>query len=296
MLTIFTAPRAFEGPVAWAQGNAIGSWALLDPRPRIVIFGDESGIGKMADEVAGVHIPRLTYSPSGAPKVDEMFRTVAERFSDDVLCYVNADIILLPDFVAAIDEVAARLHSYLVIGRRIDVDLGGPVDLQRSLVRAVSLPMRPEAGRLTEGGGTDYFAYSPGDLPSVPPFALGRGYWDNWLIADALRRRLGVVDATEAVTALHQIHGYEHVKVGATGTDKALQGVYRLPEANENLRLAGGLLRLRTVGEATHFLSPTPNGPRLRRAGPGRRSPGFEAPFPKCGVHPLSPGWPRLIV
>lgn len=264
--------------MAWAQGNAIGSWAILDPRPRIVLFGDESGIAKKAGEVAGVHIANLTYSPSGAPRVDEMFQTVADRFSGDVVCYVNADIILLPDFLAALDHAAGQLGSYLVIGRRIDVDLGGPVDL----TDVSSGPLIAEAGRsgrLTEGGGTDYFVYSPGDLPTVPPFALGRGYWDNWLIADALRRGLAVVDATHAVTALHQVHGYEHVKVGATGPGKALQGVYRLPEANENLRLAGGLLRLRTVGEATHFLSQTPEGLRLRRAGPRRRFRGSRRRF-----------------
>src|ERR1700730_85846 len=86
----------------------------------------------------------------------------------------------------------------------------------------------------------------------VPPFAIGRGYWDNWLMRCARERRANLVDATGVVVAVHQDHDYGHV-TGVPG-DASDHVVLATEEAKQNLALAGGLGRLYTVYDATTVL------------------------------------------
>jgi len=43
VLTIFSAPKAFLGHIGTIQENAIRSWLSLRPKPRIILFCNESG-------------------------------------------------------------------------------------------------------------------------------------------------------------------------------------------------------------------------------------------------------------
>jgi hypothetical protein len=81
----------------------------------------------------------------------------------------------------------------------------------------------------------------------VPPFAVGRPGWDNWMIYRARLLRIPVVDATRAITAIHPRHGYEHVPEG-TGA------LWYGPEAEANFELIQGLERFQTR-HATHLLT-----------------------------------------
>ncbi len=80
--------------------------------------------------------------------------------------------------------------------------------------------------------GIDYFAYRKGLYPEIPPLAVGRLAWDNWLVIEARRRGGAVVDATDAVFAVHQNHDYNHHSGG-------YEAVWNGVEAKENRRLAG---------------------------------------------------------
>jgi hypothetical protein len=84
----------------------------------------------------------------------------------------------------------------------------------------------------------------------VPPFAIGRAWFDNWLVWRAGELGAAVVDATTAVTAIHQRHEYMHVSGGQ-------DGAYKGPEAMENLRLAGDLGDVGSTRDAVYVLTPT---------------------------------------
>jgi hypothetical protein len=97
----------------------------------------------------------------------------------------------------------------------------------------------------------DYFLFPAGTgLWEIPPFAVGRPGWDNWMIYHAISRRLPVIDVTAGVLALHQNHGYQHVPMQR---GHAWEG----PEADYNRRLAGSPDRLKySLLDATHRYSP----------------------------------------
>jgi len=69
---------------------------------------------------------------------------------------------------------------------------------------------------------------------NIPSFAIGRLAWDNWLLWRATSQGTPIVDATAAVTVVHQEHGY------AAGTVKKFdkRWVELGPEAQQNLALA----------------------------------------------------------
>ena len=102
-------------------------------------------------------------------------------------------------------------------------------------------------GRRRGADALDYFLFSPGLFAEVPPFAVGRTVWDNWLVWKARDEGALVVDASSTVDAIHQDHSYAHV--GSLGKVRVS------PEAEENRRLAGGKLHLYSRFDATHRLT-----------------------------------------
>ena len=92
----------------------------------------------------------------------------------------------------------------------------------------------------------DYFAFSRDAFPEIPPFIVGRGNWDNWMVFHARKSSYSVIDLSPSVTVVHQNHGYEHVSGGRFKT--YVSG----DEARQNRDLAGGSHLI--SGSATNFV------------------------------------------
>jgi hypothetical protein len=83
-------------------------------------------------------------------------------------------------------------------------------------------------------------------------------FWDNWLVWKAMDAEIPVVDASQAVLAVHQNHDYAHHPQGA-------KGVWFGEEQRQNLQLCGGHGHLRTIADAPTLLTPSGFAPnRLR--------------------------------
>jgi glycosyltransferase involved in cell wall biosynthesis len=231
-LTVFAMPKAFRGHVSMIQKNAIRSWARLDPAPEIILFGDEPGIREMAEEVGARHIPEVGRNEFGTPLVDRLFEAAQDLASHDVLAYVNADMILLRDFAQAVEKVRTHFPTFLLIGQRWDLPLLEEIDFRDPQWRSRLQGQLEEHAMLHAESGLDYFVFRKGLWPHIPPFAIGRTAWDNWLVMDPRKRGVPVVDGTAYITAVHQDHDYAHV---AGGRDEAWYGA----EAAKNHSLAG---------------------------------------------------------
>jgi hypothetical protein len=157
----------------------------------------------------------------------------------------------MSDFMQAIQRIVGRKRPFLMAGQRWDLDVTeslsfGP-DWEEALRRRVT-----EAGRLAASFAIDYFVFLKGLFGDVPPFAIGRMSWDNWLLYRARKHRAALIDASPLVMAVHQNHDYSHHPDGE-------RGVMRGPESGRNAALSGGCgLSLR---DATHLL--TDHGPVL---------------------------------
>lgn len=242
---LFAVPKAFRGLTGVQQTNAVQSWTRLGRDVEIILLGDDEGVADAAQRLSVRHIDALPRNELGTPLVNAAFRAAEEQSQADVMCYVNADIILLPDFVSILRQV--QLRRFLVCGRRWDLDLREPLDFDDAAWHTTLRDRVSQHGYLHAADGIDYFAYSRGLYERVPPFAIGRTIWDNWLVFRARALSVPVVDATTELTIVHQNHDYSHL-------DGGLVGAWTGPEAMCNRRLASEMLYPFTIDDATHVL------------------------------------------
>jgi hypothetical protein len=255
MLTIFTVPKPFDGHIGVIQRNAIQSWLRLHPACQVLLCGDEAGTADAAATLGADRVPSVETNEFGTPLLSSVFASAESRAQHGLLCYVNADILLLSDFVEAARRVAEAKRRFLVVGQRWDLDVTEPLEFGDPRWENDLRARVDRAGALHPPSGSDYFVYPRGTLGALPAFAVGRPGWDNWMIYRARRDKVPVVDATEATLVIHQNHAYGHVK-------QATDGAWEGPEGDRNRDLIGGSDRVFTLADATHRL--THDG--LRRA------------------------------
>jgi hypothetical protein len=212
-LTIFATPKKFDGHIGVIQRNAIQSWTRMSPRPHIILFGTEAGTAEIARELGLVHAPEIKCNQWGTPLVSDLFEQADKLSASPVLSYVNSDIVLFDDFAQAAARIAAWAPKFLMVGRRTDLDIKDELSFQNGWAEALRTRARRE-GQLQIARSVDYFAFSRGLYPAMPPLAIGRFWWDNWLLWRARSLRAAVVDATREVLIVHQNHDYSHTTYG----------------------------------------------------------------------------------
>ena len=255
MLTIFSIPKSFRGHIETIQRNAIRSWTLLRPRPEVILFGDDEGTAPVARELCLRHVRQVACNEYGTPLVSDVFKGAMDAAGDGILAYVNADIVLTSDFVEAVHRVHQQLKSFLIVGQRWDLDVREPLHFTGDWEEDLRGRIGTE-GQLHPPTGMDYFVFTRGIWGDIPPFAVGRTVWDNWLVYGARVRDVPVIDATQSITCIHQNHDYSHIPNGT--------GAWEGPEARANLALARGWDHVFTVEDANWIL--TPEGLKIGRA------------------------------
>ena len=251
MITIFTIPKPFKGHIKTIQTNAIRSWLKLRPSCQVILFGDEEGIAQVAEELGVQHVPDMERNEFGTPLLDYTFRTAHELAQHNILCYVNADIILMSDFVKAIQIVSREKREFLVVGRRWNVDIDEPLNFEQQdweeYLRTYAMEYERENPYDIWMYAMDYFAFPKELFNDIPPFAVGRAGWDNWMVYQSRSLGLPVIDVGRFATVVHQNHDYSHVSMGQ-------EEVYKGLEAQANIEMAGGRDHIFSLMHASHLL------------------------------------------
>ena len=248
MLTVFTAPKAMSGDADRIQRNAIGSWLRLHPDVQVVLVGDDPGVAEAAAELGADHVAGVAPNEHGTPRLDAVFAAARGVARHRLLLFANGDIVLLPELADAAAALAARFDRFLAVGESWDapletLDLGG--GWQDDVRGALAGATRRGAGAL------DFFLFTDDLFRDLPPFAIGRVGFDNWLVWRAGAEGAVVVDVSGAVRPLHQRHGYAHLSGGRAATR------HESPEGRRNLELArAGGGEIFTRYDATHLLGP----------------------------------------
>ena len=231
MLTIFSCPKAFRGHVNIIQRNAIQSWRRLGPEVEVILLGDDEGTSEVAKEFGIQHIPDVARNDLGTPLISSLFEKAQEKARYDRMCYVNADLILMSNFIQAIKRVAVEMPQSLMVGRRWNLELKEPLDFNANWEEWL-LTEIAHRGKLYYHFGIDYFVYPKGMWGEIPPFAVGRPGWDIWMLYRAHVLNIPMVDLTRMVSVVHQNHDYSHHPEGWLGASKGI-------EAKQNIKLAG---------------------------------------------------------
>ncbi len=249
MITIFTIPKPFKRHINIIQRNAIKSWLKLLPKPEIILFGDDEEVKETAQEFSLKHIPEIEKNEFNTPLLSSAFNIAQQRAENNILVYINTDMILMSDFIPAIKKLKER-QLFLINGRRWDLDVKEEINFNdRNWEQKLCQRVEKE-GKLHSYSGIDYFAF-PKNLPhQLPDFAVGRVGWDNWLIYNIRRKRIPVINATQIITAVHQNHDFSH---SLFSNEK--KGRVEGPETKKSLKLAGGFSNMLTIREADWILT-----------------------------------------
>jgi hypothetical protein len=246
VITFFAIPKAFEGRSDWIQRNAVRSWLQLGEDIDVILFGDDPGVAKAAADLGTEHIGDIDRTELGTPILDGAFATAQARARTPLLCFVNSDVVLLEDFRRAAERLNATGNPFLAVGESWDTAIEERLDFDgawQPRVRALAVAARPRGA-----GALDYFLFTRNLYDELPPFAVGRVGFDNWLVWRAWASGAQVVDVTPSVRAIHQRHDYSHVPGGRDAT--RLQS----DEGRRNVDLAGSKAHLHTRYDATHIL------------------------------------------
>ena len=246
LITLFSAPKPFTDPhIVTIQRNAIKSWTLL-PDVEVILLGEETGLAETARELRVKHISSVARNANGTPLISSMFQLARENSNSELLCIINADIILMTSFVEAAKQVVELKDNFVLLSQRWDLDVTQPIEFTSGWQDRLSFIVNRQ-GTLHRPAGSDFFLFPHSSFREVPPFAIGRAGWDNWMIYKARRENWPVIDGTPSMMIVHQNHDYSHLPGGKPH--------YEHPDTNENIRLAGGTAAVRyTILDSTHQL------------------------------------------
>jgi hypothetical protein len=247
LLTIFSIPKAFKGHIGLIQRNAIQSWTKLEPRPEIILLGNDEGTREVASEFGLRHLPNIATSDHGTPLLSDMFLQAEATANSTWMCYVNADIILLSDFLRAVETLKKIFPKSLLVSKRINLDISEKLEFDAGWEEAIRRRSRV-SGKDEHYTGIDVFVFPKGLYPPIPDFAIGRLWFDHWLIKAVREQNLPVVDASLVAPLLHQNHDYNHVSGGK-------EQVWRGEEAERNFKLYGGVKNSYTLLDVTHEIT-----------------------------------------
>jgi hypothetical protein len=246
LITLFSAPKPFTDPhIATIQRNAIQSWTHL-PEVEVILLGEEAGLAQAAKKLGVKHLPEVERSGSGTPLISSMFSRVRQISSSPLLCIINTDMLLMADFLQAADQAKALKEKFVLLSQRWDMDIANPIEFTEGWQDRLRFRVHRQ-GQLHRPAGSDFFLFPNSCYTHLPPFAIGRAGWDNWMIYKARREKWPVIDCTPSMVVVHQNHDYGHLPGGTSH--------YAHPETDENIRLAGGHAAIRyTILDSTHRL------------------------------------------
>jgi hypothetical protein len=246
LITFFSAPKPFTDPhIAMIQRNAIKSWTLLAD-VEVILLGEEVGLAEAARELGVKHLPNVARNESGVPLISSMFQLARENSNSELLCIINADMILMPDFVEATRRSRLQRDKFVLLSQRWDYEIAAPINFSEDWQSQLRDSVRKQ-DQLHRPAGSDFFLFPKSCYQDIPNFIIGRAGWDNWMIYKARKEGWPVIDCTPSVMIVHQNHDYSHLP-GA-------RPHYDHPDSNENIRLAGGQANIRyTILDSTHRL------------------------------------------
>ena len=214
-ITFVCCPKPFLPEFAYIQNNAIMSWTKLETVEKIIICGNEEGVEEYANElmtkinrrsVEILYIKNIVVNEYGTPLVNHLFKIGAENCNKYV-CYINSDIVLLSDFD---NTLKSFLHDnptqndFLMVGRRWDWYNPEAIEFDENWQTKYKEKALKD-GRMHEDTGIDYFLHTSTTFPNMWPFAIGKFWWDNWVVGNAYKRQnVMTIDATNTIFAIHQ--------------------------------------------------------------------------------------------
>lgn len=192
----------------------------MEPRPNILLFGDEEGTSNIAKDFGAVHFPFIERSEefSPMPFVNKLFDKATTLSNSSILMYTNADILFAKEELNKLLLSAKKqFENFLVVARRMDIEVSDSIEKSSNWENTLFSKYEQKRASWEPNSNDnrwaiDFFAYTRNfwNEIEIPPFLLGVPAFDNWLLHEPNRRGMKVIDATKTLRVIHQFHEYTH--------------------------------------------------------------------------------------
>jgi hypothetical protein len=226
MITLFTTPKPFTGIIKLIQENAIRSWRKLSVDIEIIIYTKEKDNQQLFEETCALVIDDIRTNDLGTPFISDLFSRTERETNNNILCYINADIILPKEFLVAAQQASSQFKKFLMVGCRNDLDWNETIDFSSKEKQQKFWMIAQERSQVHPVSGIDYFVYSRSSINHIPDLLAGRAGFDQWLIWKARRSLIPVIDASSRIFAIHQNHDYAHHPDGRDGVFKGEEAAH----------------------------------------------------------------------
>lgn len=228
MITFFAPVRPFTGLFDVLQRNAIESWKTAIPGAQVIILDREESVGRVCEELGVEWVRGVPYDERfNRPDVGGIFAAAEKRAINDVLCFINGDNIML-DMLEPIERVRREFPRFCLVGERCNLKIETILDFDDPAT-AVRLRSRMKGeGWWSDANWIDYFIYTKGAFGEVPPFLVGGGRMDNWLIQKSVCSGLPLIECGRMIIDIHQEHeerAFTATKYTATNALSPLRAV-----------------------------------------------------------------------
>lgn len=205
-LTLASVPMPFSGNklTITHQHNAIQSWCMLNPRPEIILFGNDDGVGNVSKQYGVRHVPQIGKNELGDLSMRSIFRQIDKNSTTDWICYIDTDVILLDDFIPNFNYLVSLLPSFVSCAGRWDANVPEAIDFTKEDWQRKVLDAVYKLGRR----GSDYCIYPRGFYHNMPDYSIGKGHWDGWRMGLPLTKGIPLVNIERSCKAVHQKHGH----------------------------------------------------------------------------------------
>ena len=182
MISLLSSLKPFRGDAIRLQENALANWRRLGQDVEIVLYGRGEGIAERANRFGASHVPDVRANSRGIPDFGAIAEHAALHARFDLQAYLNGDILLPPNFIDQVKRVS--FDRFLIVGQRIDLAPDAVFNpLAKHWNAEIKRCQQAAKAELHDATGQDYFVFPRGMWNGLAPLIIGRGAYDNALVA-----------------------------------------------------------------------------------------------------------------
>jgi len=221
MISLVSTFRPFKHEFSHIQLNALRSWLQFCPPCEIIIVGQEEGIQELVEKHKKYdikYIPTVMRNKFGTPLLNDIIYQAEKIAKNKIIGLVNSDIIILKGLLETTALVAKKYNKFLIVSKRWELQVKDYINFEDPNWKCTLLNELTRSGYKMNLLPIDLLIFPKKMFMDVPPFAIGRGLWVRWFIYKALTLNAPVIDASDAIPTVHQVHSYWHVSSSVKGT------------------------------------------------------------------------------
>ena len=211
--------------------EVINNWLSLGNDIQPILFYNQSDPmiwDNLALNMGWIGLPIGRTNKYGTPKLKDLYVKVTKTIISEFYGYCNGDILFDDSMKNTLKQILKQntvsKRSALVIGRRTNIEYQDYHTFKLSnpnYTKSLHQIANSKGTLFTEWAEDYFFVYLPQHFPwdDIKDIVIGRPGYDNYLVSEAIKQNVSVIDTTITILAAH-LTGIFGNHAGALNIDK----------------------------------------------------------------------------